>query len=270
MQVIEVIIPYTRSNIFPIYPIGDIHLGTVHCREDLIKAKVREVAANPLARWVGMGDYSECITPHDKRWDIQVISKWVHEDNIAHDLERMVCKLFAPIKSQCLGLILGNHENTIRLRNNDNIQQNICDELGLLNLGHSAFVRFVFRRSQRKGGMGEGRNILGVFTHGAGGAITRGAKINRLERFMDHFNARIYAHGHVHDIIIDTKPYLDLNGANKIIGRQKVGAMTGSFFTSYSQDLPPSYAETKNYPPSVLGCPTFFINPDKDEVRVEM
>jgi len=223
------------------------------------------IAPDPLAYWIGMGDDAEFITPSDPRWDIGVIASWVDVDNIAEEQTKTVVEIQSPAKDCCIGKLTGNHEEGIRIHSHINVHKNICNKLGVPSLGYTAFVRLVFRRRKSS----EAHQFVFLVTHGAGCAITKGAKLNRLQRLMDSFEADAYAHAHVHDIITDTKPYLTLNANGEIKQREKVGAMTGSFFTTYAQGVPASYGERKNYPPTVLGCPVFKIKPQEDKIWVE-
>jgi hypothetical protein len=268
VEVAERIIPYKRPDVFTIHPLGDIHVGTEHCAYEKIQRQIEKIAANDFAYWIGLGDYGEFISPHDKRWDCQVISPWVEQDNIAECLTNRIVKLFEPIKDKCLGLIEGNNEDAIRRLLDVNVQKNLCERLGVSNLGYSCFYRLVFRR-RPKVNRGEGHSYTLYITHGNGGAITKGAKVMRLQRMMDNFQADVYMMGHMHDIITDTKSYLRLTEVNKISHLTKVGAVTGSWFRTYSQGVKASYGEIKGYPPSALGCPVFTICPDKNLLKVE-
>ena len=264
MEVIEKVIFYKRGDEFHLHPLGDIHYAIKHCAEAKIKAKVGEVKSDPLALWLGMGDYAEFICPSDPRWDNKVIVDEVHEDNIAEDETKWVTSLFEPIVPQGVGLLEGNHEDAIRRHLHTDVQKNICERLGLPNLGYSAFVRFIFRRQNSS----ESHVVVGFFTHGSGCAITKGAKLNKLQRVMDQFEADIYGVAHMHDIITDTKPYLKIDNQNRIKQLEKVGAITGSWFMTYAQGVGASYGEKKTYPPTTLGCPVFTIVPDKGILSV--
>lgn len=266
MEVLRYELTYQRPDEFKFYDLSDLHTGSAHFNEDMFKAKVREIAANPLARWLAGGDLGEFITPSDfKRWDSRSIADWVDPSDIGYSQEERIYQLVSPIQSQCIGLLLGNHEDSIRLHGNYDVHSHLCRRLDVPDLGYTCFVDLAFKRKHSN----ESHIFRVVATHGAGGAITQGAKVTRLQRFMDSFNARIYMHGHVHDIILSNKPYLDLTDAGRIVSRQKVGAMTGCWFTSYTQGIPPSYGEKKNYPPTSLGCPVFTVIPDKDFVAVQ-
>ncbi len=263
MEVLDVTIPYGRSDEFKIYPIGDIHCGIKHCDEGLLKSIIKEVQSNKRARIIGMGDYGDFISPKDKRWDGKCIEEWVDIDDIANSEVDHIVNLFKPVKSQILGFLEGNHENMFRVFSHAHPQKNICKDLDVPNLGATAFIRIHFQRT-----LGDSRLIQVVAAHGAGCAITPGSKLQRLQRFMGQYAGSIYLHGHVHDIITHKFPYLDVNNAGKIVSRNKVGAMTGCYFTTYTQGVAASYGEWKNYPPTSLGCPIITIIPDKDIVDV--
>ena len=271
MEIKDFLVPYKNSDpAFHLYCLGDIHAGTIHCVEDKIRAKIAQIAKDRNAYWIGMGDYAEFIAPNDRRWDPsqRSIAEWVDTDDIAESEVVWLANLLHPIRKKCVGLLYGNHENTIRTNLYTNAQQHLCDKLGVQNLGYSCFVRFFFRRDKSA----ESHIIKGAFTHGSGWAITKGAKLNKLRRFMDDFNAHIYGYAHLHDLITDTKPYMDLSiapfGQAKIKEVEAVGAMTGSWFRTYTRGIIASYGEQKVYPPTVLGCPMFTINPATGEIDV--
>ncbi len=266
MEVISYQIQYSQKNEIKIHCIGDIHGGIKHCAESMVKAKVQEIKEDPHAYWIGMGDYGEFITSKDPRWDIEVVSSWLHKSNIARDLEKWVINLFKPIKHKCIGLIEGNHEDSIRIHNDDDVQTNICEGLGVRNLGVTCIVRFTFNRRNSN----ETHVIKGLFAHGAGFAVTKGTKMNRLERVMNIYpTCRMVAVGHMHDKIILELPYLDTNENEEILQYVRVGAVTGSWFKTYEQGVRASYGEKKGYPPTTLGSPTFFIKPTSNKVWVE-
>lgn len=273
MQVKQFIIPYSsRSEKIYIYPLGDIHAGTVHCAEDEFRAKVREVQDNPLAYWLGMGDYGDCITPYDPRWEpsLLAIPDWVEQDNIVECQRKRIVRLLEPIKDKCIGLLYGNHEESIRRHTHTNVHKNICDDLGVDNLGYSCFIHFVFKRKGLLGQRHESWLLKGFFTHGTGGARTEGAKLNYLVRVMQSFEADIYGYAHVHSMQTHTPDFLGSTDQSlEIKAKPKVGALTGCWFRTYTQGPIASYGEQRVYPPSKIGCPVFVIEPNKREVKVE-
>ena len=114
MEVINYEIEYTRPDKFPLYPLGDMHLGVVHCDEDLLDKEVLKIKADKNARWLGMGDYGDYISPSDfKRWEGAILAPWMrkHEDNIGPTQTDRINEILSPIWGQCIGLIEGNHED---------------------------------------------------------------------------------------------------------------------------------------------------------------
>lgn len=268
MEVKDIIIPYTKSNpTFYLYCIGDCHAGTVHCVEEHIKKKVAEIKQQKNAYWIGMGDYAEFITPKDKRFDpnLKSVADWVEPDNIAHCQTEWLTKLFEPIKKKCVGLLYGNHENSIRMYNHDNVIKNLCENLGVDNLGFSCFLRLFFRRENSN----ESHLVKGVFTHGASGAITEGAKLMALMRFMKSFEADIYAYAHIHDYIPKSYSRMTISPQGKIKASVSIGCTTGSWFRTYTKGQIASYGEMKCYPPTEIGAAMFTINPNTDHVDVQ-
>lgn len=260
MEVVVKNIPYVRSNsTFYLYCLGDIHAGTIHCTENDVRRKVQEIKAKKNAYWVGMGDYAEFITPSDPRWDSGGIAEWVDKEDIGYSQEQFVINLLKPIKDKCIGMIYGNHENSIFKHSHQNVHKHITDALGVPNLGYSAFVILRFLRGDK------GSNFIRcAFTHGAGAAVTEGAKMNNLMRFMRSFDADIYGYAHIHDYIPKSYTRLYVSDKKKITNKVAIGATTGSWFRTYTQGIHSSYGETKCYPPNELCCAMFTIDVDKN------
>ena len=264
MQVITQHIFYHFGDIFRLYPLGCQHQGTLYCAEDKLKEKIKEIHNDSFALWVGVGDMGEFIAPSDPRWDTGVLIPEIRPDNIAEDSVNRIVNTHKSIRKQCLGLSSGNHEEEFRKHLHCDVHKNICDRLEVPSLGYAGFLKLVFHRVNSA----ETHMFIGFITHGAGCSITKGAKLNRLQRLMDSFEADFYIHGHVHDIITDTKACLTLDAKGRIKQKVKVGAMTGCWFRTYCQDIQSSYGEKKNYPPTVLGCPVFTFNPGLGKVKV--
>ncbi len=102
--------------------------------------------------------------------------------------------------------------------------------------------------------------ITGAFTHGSSGAITEGAKLMALMRWMKSMEADIYAYGHIHDYIHKYLSRMAIS-ESKIKGKTSLGATTGSWFRTYTQGIIASYGEMKTYPPTEICCAKFSINP---------
>ena len=265
MQVKEFTLKYKRPDKFKLHLFGDLHLGTVHCAEAEIIKQRNEIRDDPYAIWVGMGDMSECITSHDKRWDPsqRTIPDWLEQDNIEHDLRKKVVSILQPISDKCVGMLFGNHEDSFRKQTNNNIHKNICEDLGVDNLGYSCFIHFIFKRNNSN----EAHLIKGHFTHGAGGARTESGKINYLVNIMKVFNANIYGYAHTHSMQVYSPEKLGTSESLKIMSKGQIGALTGCWFRTYTQGDIASYGEMKAYAPTRIGCPVFILNIDKGTIE---
>ena len=267
MEVARRIIQHKRPDTFDLYPLGDIHAGSIHCSEKRIRAKVEEIKSKKNALWIGMGDYADCITTNDKRWNAYGLADWVLQDDIIDSQRTWLRELLKPIKGKCLGLLTGNHEETIHDRHQDAITRHLCEDLEVDYLSYTCFVDLMFERDTSK-------RLYQIFAwHGAGAAQSDGGKLMRLMKLVNEVQADIYLMGHLHDII--AKPPHRLRCVN---GRVKsiplVATMTGSWLTAYTQPksdikMGVSYAEKKGYVPNRIGCPVIHINPDKETITVE-
>jgi len=262
------IIHKSRSDIFNIYAIGDIHAGSVDCAENDIKRMVQTIKKDRFGYWIGMGDMVDAITKNDKRFDIEGLAPWVKKDNIVTTQKKWIIELLKPIAPKCLAFLEGNHETTIHTFHDEDITRNLCEDLKVPYGGYSCFVSLKFNRLE-----GTIRQYTIHAFHGAGAAQTEGARIMRLMRLVNDIQADIYLMGHLHCVATYTPDRLQLvNG--RIKSRQLIAVMTGSWLKTYAQpknnqQLNASYAERKGYKPSRIGAPIIHICPDKDTFTVE-
>ena len=131
-----------------------------------------------------MGDYAECVTKTDKRFQLGSLAPWVKQNDIVESQRKWLNELFAPIKGRCLGLLTGNHEETIHEDYQDDITRHLCEDLGVPYAGYAAFINVTFSRDG-----GHNRLYQIHAWHGAGSAQTEGARLMRLMRLVTDFNA---------------------------------------------------------------------------------
>ncbi len=273
MEVIKRTIEYTRSDRFYFYPFGDIHLGVIHCDEDLLIKTVSEVKEEENAFWLGMGDYGDCITPSDfKRWDGKILAPWMkeNEDNIGPTQVEKVDEILSPIWSQCVGLLEGNHDDNIRRYNHYDFMKELLKKANqkaeVPYAGVSCFLLLNFKRK----GSNEAHDYIIHARHGEGSARTSGARalaVLRLSQSM--VNAHITLMGHLHGQESPDVPQRLVLKGGKIKSFETIATMTGSFLKTYMQGVPPCYLERWGSPPSTLGCPRIVIIPDKDLMILE-
>lgn len=269
MLVVEKDIPYSRPDRFKLYPLGDIHLGSLHCAENEIYKQVEVIRKDKNAYWIGMGDYCDSITKNDKRFEMGGLASWVIADDIIESQRKRIVNLLKPIQSKCLGLITGNHEESIHQFHQDDITRHICDDLNVPYLGYSCYVVLKFKRKNSN----EVWQVITHAWHGAGAAQTEGSRLNRLMRLVNEIEADIYLMGHLHAMTQHTPDRLTYR--NGRVRSQKLAAtITGSWLKAYNQPNEGereciSYAERQGYKPSRIGCPVVHLYPEGREFTIE-
>ncbi len=274
MQLIERDIFYkSKSDEFDLVPIGDIHLGNVGCDIEHLKKIITYIKDNPKALWIGMGDYMECINIIDPRFDAKSIDPSYdikNVDNLVSMQMADIKALFMPIKNKCLGLITGNHEETIRIRFKRDVTLDLTREMGVDYLGYDCFLRMNFIRKPLLI-KATGTTIILYATHGCGGSRMAGGKINRIESFCDSFDADIVLVAHEHKKIVTNKIKIGIKKIDtlKLVHKKQVGCMTGSFLQGYVNDAM-TYVERKGYPPTDIGVVKVMIKPFTRDIHASM
>jgi predicted phosphodiesterase len=276
----------SRNDEFKLVYFSDIHWLAKACAEKEVRKQIAEILADPFTFWIGGGDYGEFIGFGDaKRFDPDAVAEHV----TVQDLARLgkvtytqIRDLFRPITHKCLGLIVGNHEKQyMRRQQQEDLHGWLCTELGVADLGYSCFMDVVFCRTTgiktpelratfppRRGPVRYNeQNSFRVWCHhGAGGAQTKGGKINRLVSFMRNFEADVFFMGHVHDQMgARLTPLCANEDCTKIRNRTRLGVISGSYLKTYAQGVT-SYGEQKGYEPVTLGAAWVKVKPATREM----
>lgn len=255
----------SRSDVFRILVLPDVHLGSAACDEAMLDQFVAEVTADPFARWFGVGDYGEWINRKDKRFDAESVALWLrmYPDLVKAQRDRFI-EIMKPIAPQCLGLVCGNHERTMETHSERNVYAPICEGLGAtdenpLALDMCGYVRILFRRLKRSV-LPEVWTLDCYLTHGFWNGALMGNGCLNLERVFGWTSADVVIAGHDHKMkafpLMRNRPS-DSGIAEEVVGHCiGAGALMGS----------PRYFE--QHRPVVRGWVTLVVEPDKKSVRV--
>lgn len=256
---------------FILYPLGDIHLGSSGCDKGELFRVVDEIRADPNARWIGMGDYVEWITPKDKRWHAggidESIINMANLDRIGDAYVEKISTILRPIMDKCWAMGKGNHETAFEREHHTSLVQRILQECGApggLYTGWAAITRILFEDESNH------RSAVRVFhSHGWQAGRLSGAKVNQLDHLMGWIDGcRIYLQGHSHDNVVKKKTKLDTNPRfTKLVAYNAYGAHTGSFLRTYQMGAD-GYGEQHGYPPVPIGPPTFELRHTATGVKV--
>lgn len=265
MKVVRKEIAYTRPDTFRLFPIGDIHAGSIHCAEKEIKDKIAEIKGDSKAYILGMGDYADSITQNDKRFDTDGLATWVEKRNIMESQRRWLRALFEPVKGKIIALGTGNHEEAVHNISQDDLVGNLCYDLKVPYGGYVYYADLVFIRKNS----GETHLFQILCWHGAGSARTDGARTNTMLRLVNDFVADIYITAHLHGIKGE-RPQRIVCEKGIVKVHKLVSVMSGSWLRAYTQGDVISYAEMKGLKPTAIGCPVIEITPNTGEVKVIM
>ena len=250
----------SRSDQFRIVPLGDIHLGNEACDEKLLRAKVKEIESDPLAYWVGMGDYCEWINRKDKRFDAESMPQWLWGvGDIAKAQRSRVVEILQPIGAKCLGLLQGNHEASIYHHQERDVYTTVAEafqQKSELCLGPAGFVQLRFRRA------GSTWTMLIFATHGWWGGRLMGAGALNLERVLGWTNADVVLGGHDHKCRAFPVIQVRVTTGGEVEKCKCWGVSTGSFLGGAK------YAMEAGYRPLPVGVPEILVRPDKHKISV--
>lgn len=245
---------YKPGDCFTLIPIGDIHYLSANCDRPLLKRVITEIKEDPNARWLGMGDYGEFITPKDPRWSAGGIDRELIDvgqvDEIGDLMIEHLAELFRPIIGKCWGMGRGNHELAYERHNGTNILKRLLRALDRdeLDTGWACLTRVGFEDDHQH------RNGWTIYhAHGWQSGRTKGAKVNQAEKMVGHCDADIYLHGHSHDRWVLPIARLRADQRHeKLIADDKFAGHTGCFLRTYQVDAE-GYGEVAEYPPTSLG-----------------
>jgi predicted MPP superfamily phosphohydrolase len=247
---------------FNLFLIGDIHVGNLGCDLKLLKKVLKSIKETENSYILGMGDYCECITPKDKRYDIHTQDRKILTPKEQYD---KIIDLFSPFKGQIIGLLEGNHEASLDKYNSHRITEELAKDLDTVNLGYSAFTDLHFKKIDENGKRLKTTMYTIYATHGTGSGRFKGAKVNRLEQLAQWNESDMYFGAHTHELIT----WHDIR--NKKRGKRKVEdiriyGITGSFLTGYEKGVT-SYVERTQRKPAFKGCLKVEIVPYKRKIN---
>ena len=245
---------------------GDTHLYNRSCITSEVEAMVDEIEDDPDALVICTGDYADCISPYDPRFDAREVAPDKREsffNGLVTEIYNDLIELFKPIKDKCVGLLRGNHEDKFESKFEYHLVKEVCKALDLRYLDYCCAFDLVFKAGKKS-------ETFKVWAHhGAGGATTTGGKINKLKKAMTEvFDADIYCMGHSHEQMDLPLAYLYQDESGKIRQRKKLGVITGAYLATYREGTS-SYGEKKLYSPVSLGSVAITIVPATRRLGVE-
>lgn len=268
------ILPYSGDTCYRIYCIGDVHVGSRQFEKKRFLEDVALVAADPNGLWIGMGDYLDCIVPSDsKRFRADEIDPeyLAHLSTVGTYQRDRFLEYVSPIADKCLGVLEGNHEESLLKHHHIALVHDLARELKTEYLGNTALLRLTFRRMDDQGQRMRSSTLSIYATHGHSYGRHTGTPLNRLEQTAANFDADIYVAGHCHSLGVSRKQRLSVpeKGTAKLQARAQVFGLTGCYTTSYKQDVS-GYAERAGHIPCDVGMLKLTVRPQTLDIRTEI
>ena len=232
--------------------IGDIHIGQGNHNRERLLERINVIKKDPLAIWMGMGDYGDHIYYTDPRFDLNSMDGSITIGDLRDGILKQVrkfCDDIKPIKNKCIGIGSGNHEETIAKKCHVDPTREAAFRLNVSYAGYCSLTRIHLSTS------GARQSVVLFAHHGYGAGRKHGAQINKIEDAMRIApSADIYAMGHVHGKVASTLDVIDITQKGKMLTRQKAFVITGSYSDTYRQGVL-SYAERNMFTQAGLGSP---------------
>ena len=235
-----------------------MHLGCALCDEALLDETIERIAADPMAFWIGGGDYCQWINRKDPRHKESLMAPWLHgvDDVAAEQRARLIHKL-KPIAPKCLGLLSGNHEEAIKKHYERDVYMRLVEEMSdgrELMLGLTGFLTVILHRPNSN----DCKRVVFYLHHGYGGGRMDGGKALTLGRLAASYQFDVAFMGHVHTRHVLGSILRLSPGDGKtpcVRERPMKAAFCGSFQQSYdSRGEIEQYGEMKGYPPLETGA----------------
>ena len=239
-------------------PLSDMHIGAPQTDIDAIKGYIDWIAKHKNAYTLLNGDLFNAATKQSTP------ELYEYEDMITPDKELvMLEELLKPIAKKILAACAGGHE-----------LKNLFRTVGVDYMWHLMRNLGIEDRYTRDGGllliktkpMNSNDNLFFsiFYTHGWGGARTRGAKLRKMEYLAQAIDADVYvlSHDHTQNLARDNYLTVPTWQGNRVKVRRKLLVSTGGFL-GYQ-----GYPLRAGYQPADMGTPRVRIGKkiDKDGV----
>jgi predicted phosphodiesterase len=258
----EVIECKSRSDRIEIFPFFDCHIGKRNCAEGAIKKQIAEIIRrsrlpNRHVRVLLGGDQLNAINPADiRRFDFNELADFFVDSDAKTTRERLgdivnqevkrAAGVFDPVKHLIIGALTGNHEKSMKTKQNVNVHGALCTKLGIRDLTDEAAIRIITLR-------GASTQMTKIYLrHGYGGGRTAGAepmKIDRMVAEWEDFDVCLTGHSHTF-CISPPKPILYIPGGKlpkHLPTRYRFGANPGCWLLSHMEGVG-SYESAACYP----------------------
>lgn len=227
-----------------LYPVGDIHYGSVLCNLPKFQQFVKHILESPNRYIIGMGDFINNNLPGS------VGS--VFEDTMSPRQQRkQLREELKPIADRFLVMIDGNHDRRTKKHNDESPLESIAEYFNIPYREDDAFIKISFGKNQH----GKKQVYTVYATHGSGGGKRPGSSLNNLEMLTLGAWAEIYICAHHHKRTAHKASYRMPDLYNMTVRTMEMLYVVTSSFQDYG-----GYAKQKMMRPSSLGAVPIYLS----------
>jgi hypothetical protein len=242
---------------------------------------IEEALADPLARFGGVGDYTDSLSPSNRK----LLEKAFIDGTLYDTPEAMIqsagneyANRFVELVSGTEGkwdwMLQGHHKLDYKVPHKDGTHtvrttdHDIADALGVPYLGQTGTKIPQALISYRLGSPRRGvkRPVLRVYAaHGQKGGDSWANPLSQLDKMTRTFNAHIYIIAHHHRLVGGRTVKLneEVEATTRLRATDSVIVSAGSFMRSYMPDVV-TYAEDGMLSPLAIGAPMIAIRSHGD------
>jgi hypothetical protein len=245
----------TNRKKLPIVCLADLHVGHKNFNEAIFKKVLRWIVDHD-AVWFGGGDLIECSTKTSvgAGWAEQKLDPQQQIDYIIEYLE--------PIKSRCLGMASGNHEDRAYKSVGINPVQIICHALGLEYAGDELFAIIAANRKE----LNKGKTYTLYACHTKSTNKNAGLAFNSMNRDMGNWaKTDIICKAHGHDMGL-SPPFVtvDIDTHNlAVVQKENYYWLVGHYL-----DRPNSYIAKASKQPKPIGTIALWLDMDTNKPKI--
>lgn len=255
-----------------LYPVNDVQVGTPGCDTAAFREYIEEGIADPIGYFFGGGDYTDSLSPSNRKYLNAAFVKGELYDTAKSMLDAEgkkhkdeFLKLVAGTEGRWGFLLKGHHLNEYTVPNKDGshtirtTDQDIADALGAPYLGEpgqsigAVLVSYRFPAPSK----GRKRPVLRMYAvHGQGGGGSLAAPFTQLEKMSRAFNAQIYftAHHHKGGAVPIVKLHEEAEADTSLKATDARLVAGGAWLRGYMPDEV-TYAEDGLMVPLAIGAP---------------
>jgi len=230
----------SKHDFIYLVPLSDFHVGAPQADIDAIKGYIDWIAKHKNAYTLLNGDLFNAAT---KQSTPEI---YEYEDMITPDKELLMLEaLLKPIKNKILAACSGGHElknlfKTVRADYTWHLMRNLGREDVYTRDGGVLLIKI------KPLNIRDTDVFSVVYTHGWGGARTRGAKIRKLEYLAQAFHADMYvlSHDHTQNLTRDNYLVAPKWGESKVGIHRKMLVATGGFLGYQGYPLRAGYQQS--------------------------